>query len=60
MGKGEKAVFLGLMNNFVLIVVISVCALLSLQVTEAAMIGWSQELAAGQRLLVLFLPSWLC
>lgn len=40
--KVKKAVFLGLFNNFVLIVVISVCALLaSTEVTEVAMVGWS-------------------
>lgn len=40
--KVKKAVFLGLFNNFVLIVVISVCALLaSAEVTEVAMVGWS-------------------
>ena len=45
--KVKKAVFLGLMNNFVLIVVISVCALLSsVQVTEVAMIGWSQGIGS--------------
>lgn len=45
--KVKKAVFLGLMNNFVLIVVISVCALLSsVQVTEVAMIGWSRGIGS--------------
>ena len=45
--KVKKAVFLGLINNFVLIVVISVCALLSsVQVTEVAMIGWSQGIGS--------------
>lgn len=41
-GKIKKAVFLGLFNNFVLIIVISACALLaSARVTEVAMVGWS-------------------
>lgn len=41
-GKIKKAVFLGLFNNFVLIIVISACALLaSTEVTEVAMVGWS-------------------
>ena len=40
--KIKRAVFLGLMNNVILIVVITVCALLaSGTVTEVAMIGWS-------------------
>ncbi len=40
--KIKKAVFMGLMNNFILIVVISVCAILaSEEVTEVGMIGWS-------------------
>ncbi len=40
--KVKKAVFLGLFNNFVLIVVISFCALwASGEVTEVAMVGWS-------------------
>lgn len=40
--KIRKAVFLGLGNNFILIVVITVCSLLaSSEVTEVAMTGWS-------------------
>ena len=40
--KIKKAVFLGLGNNFILIVVITLCALLaSEEVTEVAMTGWS-------------------
>ena len=40
--KIKKAVFLGLGNNFVLITVISLCALLaSKEVTEVAMTGWA-------------------
>lgn len=38
----RKAVFLGLFNTFLMIAVISVCALLSsTEITEVAMIGWS-------------------
>ncbi len=38
----KKAVFLGLFNNFIIIVVITFCALLaSDKVTEVAMVGWS-------------------
>jgi amino acid permease len=38
----QKAVFLGLLNNFIIIVVITFCALLSSdEVTEVAMVGWS-------------------
>jgi len=41
--KVKKAVFWGLMNNFILIVVITLCALLaSSEVTEVAMTGWSR------------------
>lgn len=40
--KIKKAVFLGLGNNFVMIVVITLCALLaSKEVTEVAMTGWA-------------------
>lgn len=40
--KVKKAVFLGLFNNFILIAVISLCALMaSKEVTEVAMVGWS-------------------
>ena len=43
LSKVKKAVFWGLMNNFILIVVITFCALLaSVQVTQVAMTGWSQ------------------
>ncbi len=45
--KIKKAVFLGLGNNFILIVVISLCALYaSSEVTEVAMIGWSAGIGA--------------
>lgn len=38
----KKAVFLGLNNNFVLMIVVIVCALLaSAEVTEVGMVGWS-------------------
>ena len=41
--KVKKAVFLGLFNNFILILVITVCALLASQeVTQVAMVGWSR------------------
>lgn len=41
--KIQKAVFLGLFNTFLLILVISVCSLISsTEVTELAMVGWSQ------------------
>ena len=40
--KIKKAVFLGLGNNFVLIVVVTLCALMaSKEVTEVAMAGWA-------------------
>lgn len=40
--KIKKAIFLGFLNNFILIVVISFCALLaSKEITELAMVGWS-------------------
>lgn len=40
--KIKKAVFLGFLNNFILIIVINFCALLaSSEVTEVAMTGWS-------------------
>ena len=39
----KKAVFLGLCNTFVMVLVITVCALLSsTRVTEVAMVGWSE------------------
>lgn len=45
--KVKRAVFLGLFNNFVLIVVISFCALwASGEVTEVAMVGWSAGIGA--------------
>lgn len=41
--KIHKAVFIGLFNTFLLILVISVCSLISsTEVTELAMVGWSQ------------------
>ena len=45
--KVRKAVFLGRLNNVILITVITVCALLSsAQVTEVAMIGWSRGIGS--------------
>ncbi len=39
----KKAVFLGLGNNFIIITVVMVCAILaSPEVTEVGMVGWSQ------------------
>lgn len=41
--KVRKSIFLGLFNNFILILVISFCSLLaSEEVTEVAMVGWSE------------------
>lgn len=41
--KIKKSIFIGFLNNFVIIVVINFCALLaSSEVTEVGMIGWSQ------------------
>ena len=41
--KIRKAIFLGFLNNFILIVVINFCALLaSEEITEVAMAGWSR------------------
>lgn len=38
----KRAVFLGLFNNFIIIVIVTCCALLaSDEVTEVAMVGWS-------------------
>ena len=40
--KIRKAIFLGFLNNFILIVVITFCAMLaSDKITEVAMVGWS-------------------
>ena len=40
--KIRKAIFLGFLNNFIIIIVINFCALLaSTEVTEVAMVGWS-------------------
>ena len=47
----RKAIFLGMFNNFVLIVVITVCALLSsTEVTQVAMIGWSAGIGSWAQL----------
>src|SRR5699024_9021056 len=49
--KIRRAVFLGILNNFVLILVITVCALLaSDEVTEVAMIGWSRGIGSWAEL----------
>ncbi len=43
----KRAVFLGLLNNFIIIVLITFCALLaSDKVTEVAMVGWSAGIGA--------------
>lgn len=48
----KKAVFLGLMNNFILIVVITFFALLaSEEVTEVCMVGWSKGIGAWAQLI---------
>lgn len=45
--KIKKAIFLGLANNLVLILLITVCALLASQsITSMAMISWSQGIGA--------------
>jgi len=43
----KQAVFLGLFNNFIIIVIVTFCALLaSDEVTEVAMVGWSAGIGA--------------
>lgn len=50
--KIKKAVFLGLFNNFILIIVISFCALwASREVTEVAMVGWSNGIGQWAELI---------
>ena len=50
--KIKKAVFLGIGNNFILIVVITVCALLaSSEVTEVAMTGWSAGIGSWAQII---------
>ena len=50
--KIRKAVFLGLLNNFILILVISVCSLLSsMEITELAMVGWSAGIGLWAQLI---------
>ncbi len=45
--KIRRAVFLGMLNNFVIIVIISVCAVAaSPSLTEVAMVGWSAGIGA--------------
>ena len=47
----RKAVFLGILNNFILILVVTVCALLaSDEVTDVAMIGWSRGIGSWAEL----------
>ena len=49
--KIRKAVFLGMLNNFVIIIVISLCAVAaSPSVTEVAMVGWSAGIGAWAEL----------
>ena len=49
--KIKKAVFLGLFNNFVLIVVITLCSLAASDgITEVAMVGWSRGIGAWAQL----------
>lgn len=49
--KVRKAIFLGMFNNFVLIVVITVCALAaSPEITPVAMIGWSKGIGSWAQL----------
>ena len=49
--KLKKAVFLGLFNNFVLMLVICFCAIVaSEEITELAMIGWSRGIGAWAEL----------
>lgn len=50
--KIKKAVFFGLFNNFILIIVISVCALMaSTKITEVAMVGWSRGIGAWAQII---------
>jgi len=52
MKKVRKAVFLGLGNNLILILVITFCALLSSEeVTEVAMTGWSAGIGAWAQII---------
>lgn len=50
--KIKKAVFFGFFNNFILIIVISVCALMaSTEITEVAMVGWSRGIGAWAQII---------
>ena len=50
--KIKKAIFLGLGNNFILIVIITVCALLSSkEITEVAMTGWSAGIGSWAQII---------
>lgn len=45
--KIKKAIFLGLFNNFILIIVITFCSLAASDgITEVAMVGWSRGIGA--------------
>jgi len=45
--KVKKAVFLGLFNNFILMLLVCFCAIISSsEITELAMIGWSRGIGA--------------
>ncbi len=51
-GKIKKAIFLGFLNNFVIIVVINFCAIMaSDQVTEVAMTGWTAGIGVWAQVL---------
>ena len=50
--KVRKAIFLGMLNNFILIVVITLCSLAaSTEVTEVAMIGWSKGIGSWAQMI---------
>lgn len=50
--KVKKAVFLGLFNNLILIIVITICAMLaSDKVTEVAMVGWSEGIGVWAQII---------
>lgn len=49
--KVKKAVFLGLLNNLILMLIICFCAIVSsTEITELAMIGWSRGIGAWAEL----------
>jgi len=48
----KRAVFIGLLNTFIIILVITVCALwASTEVTEVAMIGWSKGIGVWAQII---------